>query len=226
MPLLCMAGLPKLMWVAVADCCLFLELKLSPTPGLPVGCCCCRSMVILTLSTLVLGMATMALSVWLSPMVTLALLTMYCPGGHHGAVGDGCRCYTDGHVDTVGSCNSNCCLSMVTMTLSILLLLLYRWSRRHCRLLLLLPVFASYRWLRKRCRLLLLFMLDGHNGTVCACCTIVGDRTDGHHGTVRFASDSKIHSCGTAGHTGLLVVLVADRSVGVSPLTSIGSSRC
>jgi hypothetical protein len=37
MPLLCMAGLPKLMWVAVADCCL-LKLKLSPTPGLPINC--------------------------------------------------------------------------------------------------------------------------------------------------------------------------------------------
>jgi hypothetical protein len=113
MPLLCMAGLPKLMWVAVADCCLFLKLKLSPTPGLPVGCCCCRSMVILTLSTLVLGMATMALSVWLAPMVTLTPLAMYCPDGHHGAVGDGCRwphwhcrllidSVANGHVDTVG----------------------------------------------------------------------------------------------------------------------------
>jgi hypothetical protein len=40
--LLCMAGLStKLMWVAVADCCLLL--KLSPTPGLPIDCCCLLS---------------------------------------------------------------------------------------------------------------------------------------------------------------------------------------
>jgi hypothetical protein len=28
------------MWVAVADCCLLLKLKLSPTPGLSIDCCC------------------------------------------------------------------------------------------------------------------------------------------------------------------------------------------
>jgi hypothetical protein len=160
--------------------------RIDPTPGIPVGCCCVGTNGHIDAVGSKIHSCGGAGSIDRSCSCML-VVDSYC--GCHGwpsqwhcpyLVGFLCSHHTDGFASTVGS---SCCLSMVTMTLSTLVIG-DRWSCQHCRLLLLLPIQKStpvVPVLTGLVSVLSIVVVDGHSGTFCFLLFV---RTDGHIDTV------------------------------------------